>query len=192
VLQCGAAWCTVVQWGASVVQYGAVCCRVVQCVVAWCNVSQSGAVWCSVAQCVAMCCSVLQCVAVCCSVLQRVAVWCNDGHDGNTRTTYDSFVYAKWIIQTRNAHTEFNIETTSDRQHSGISSQFYTYMYTYIDTYIDMYVYIRIYIYVYIYSYIYLYILKSKWPPIDMIRVWALNICTYMYPRQFHLKWKLS
>ena len=50
------------------VQYGAVCCSVLQCV----------AVLCSVLQCVALCCSVLQCVAVCCGVLQFgvVVAWC--------------------------------------------------------------------------------------------------------------------
>jgi len=48
VLQCGALWC-------SKVQFGAVCLSVVEC-------GLSVAVWCSVLQCE----GVLQCVAVCC------------------------------------------------------------------------------------------------------------------------------
>jgi len=59
LLQCVAAWCTIL---------------LLQCGAVWCSVVQCGAVWCSVVQCVAVCCSVLQCVAVCCSVLQCVAV----------------------------------------------------------------------------------------------------------------------
>jgi len=58
-----------------VLQCVAVCCSVLQCVVATFHgkeTNESVAVCCSVLQCVAVCCSVLQCVAVCCRVLQCV------------------------------------------------------------------------------------------------------------------------
>jgi len=77
-----------------VLQCGAVCCGVLQCVavcnqdaelrcrdyglplhVLRCSVLQCGTVCCSVVQCMAVWCSVLRCVAVCCSVLQCVAVF---------------------------------------------------------------------------------------------------------------------
>jgi len=78
-------WCVVVQ-------RGAVCCSVLQCVavcaVVCYSVLQCGAVCCNIVrfyvdfqhcycECVAECCSALQCVAVCCSVLQCVAVTFN-------------------------------------------------------------------------------------------------------------------
>jgi len=68
----------------SVLQYFAVCCGVLQCLMSCipprenlvmhmyailvlkCNIG--------VLQCVAVCCSVLQCVAVCCSVMYRAYV----------------------------------------------------------------------------------------------------------------------
>jgi len=56
------------------VEFGNVCCNVLQCIAVCCSVMQCDAVCCSVLQCVAVCCSVLQCVAACCSVLQFVAV----------------------------------------------------------------------------------------------------------------------
>jgi len=73
----------------SVLQCVAVCCKLLQFVVAECYSvllcdavrmlflhDLSIAVCCSVLQCVAMCCNVLQCVAVCCSVLQCVVAVC--------------------------------------------------------------------------------------------------------------------
>ena len=51
-----------------------------QCGAAWCSAVQYGAVWSSVIQYVAVCCSVLQCVAVCCSVLQCDVVCCRVLH----------------------------------------------------------------------------------------------------------------
>jgi len=64
-----------------VVQCGAVCCSVLQCVPLPSTIVRT---ICSVMQCVAVCCSVLQCiavcVAVCCSMLQRVAVCCGVVH----------------------------------------------------------------------------------------------------------------
>ena len=78
------------------VQRGALCCSVLQCVAVCCSVLQCVAVCCSVLQCVAVCRSVSQCVEfvgissasntggavcckvkVCCSMLQYVAVRCN-------------------------------------------------------------------------------------------------------------------
>ena len=60
----------------SVLQYVAVCCRVLQCVVVGIlrhrvpiRLAHSVAVCCSVLQCTAECCSVLQCVVLCCSPL---------------------------------------------------------------------------------------------------------------------------
>ena len=79
VVQCVAVCCSVLQFVAVctlgntlqhtathfrfVLQFVAVCCRVLPFV----------AVCCSVLQCVVVCCSVLQCVAVCCSVLPWLA-----------------------------------------------------------------------------------------------------------------------
>jgi len=62
----------------SVVQYVAVCCRVLRGGVACCSVSQCGTVWCGAVRCGAICCSGLQGVAVWCSVLQwgRLAKVC--------------------------------------------------------------------------------------------------------------------
>ena len=65
-------------------QYGAVCCSVLQCVAVLVDLAGS----CIVLYCVAVCCSVLQCVAVlvsfadykrgiCCSILQGVVVCCS-------------------------------------------------------------------------------------------------------------------
>jgi len=59
-----------------VLQCGAMCCSLVQCVAVWCKVLQRGAMCCSVVQCVAACCSVLQCGAVWCSVVQCGAMLC--------------------------------------------------------------------------------------------------------------------
>jgi len=77
--------------GCSVVQRGAVCCSVWQCIVVCCRALQRGAVYCSVLQCeciavycclslpcVAACCSTLQCVSVCHRVLPCVAVFCRE------------------------------------------------------------------------------------------------------------------
>jgi len=59
-----------------VLQYVAVCCSVLQCVVDVYNMILSFArresFVCASLQCVAVCCSMLQCVAVYCSVLQCV------------------------------------------------------------------------------------------------------------------------
>jgi len=59
-------------------QYAAVCCSVLRCVVVCCSVLQFklAASLCLLfrRRCVAVCCGVLQCVAVCCSV---VAMCCN-------------------------------------------------------------------------------------------------------------------
>ena len=72
MLQCVAGYCRVLQGVA-------VCCSVSQGVAGCCRVLQgfaclaSPAVCCSVLQCVvAVCCSMLQCVAVCCNVLRAL------------------------------------------------------------------------------------------------------------------------
>ena len=69
-----------------VLQCGAVCCSVLQCVAVvtvtcmakWCAWQRVSVGWLCMSQCGAVCCSsscnALQCVAACCSVLQRVAV----------------------------------------------------------------------------------------------------------------------
>jgi len=60
-----------------VVQYGRVCCSVLQCGAVRCSALQCVAVRCSALQCVAVRSSALQCVAVRCSALQCVAVRCS-------------------------------------------------------------------------------------------------------------------
>ena len=72
MVQYGAVWCSVVQCVIHMVRCFAVCCSVLRCGAVWCSMSQCGTVCRSVVQFGAVCCSVLQCVAVCCSVLQCV------------------------------------------------------------------------------------------------------------------------
>ena len=57
-------------------QFGAGCFSVLQCVAVDDNLLEIDGLAC-VLQCVVVCCSVLQCVAVCCHVLQCVAACCN-------------------------------------------------------------------------------------------------------------------
>jgi len=88
VLQCAAVRC-------SVLQRGAVCCRVLQCVAGngrtWHKLAQERplAVCCSVLQCVAVPCSVLQCVAACCSVLQSIGLQFSVMQAGNGETVHE-------------------------------------------------------------------------------------------------------
>jgi len=58
----------------SVLQYAAVCCRVVKCVACVAVGAHSAILLSNGYVAITVCCGVLQCVAVCCSVLQCVAV----------------------------------------------------------------------------------------------------------------------
>jgi len=68
VMQCLAAFCSVLQCGAGVYFSMSVC-----LVAACCSVLQRVVVCCNVLQCVAACCSALQCVALHCSVVPKSA-----------------------------------------------------------------------------------------------------------------------
>ena len=85
-LQCIAVCCSVLQCGQVCLQCGAVWCSIVQ----WGSTHRSSVVCCSVVQCVAVCCSVLQCVAVWCNVVKWGSTHWNHPRTQSQASSYNS------------------------------------------------------------------------------------------------------